>query len=237
MRLGTAPNSVSSGSGLGLSHRELSNGLLHTHRLVASPLHSRAQGLPPPPPLVGDAGGTAHGCAPKVSGVPSFLSSTPCSDSWHRVGWNFAHASIHTYRLVALGHCLYSLLARPFVCGCHTIVTIPSIWTIPGLPGSPTPLPHRVARTHRGTMRGNPCAFASIVQARPFPIFGRPVHPRRAPVDYGPMVLRKPFRFHLAVDTLPSGTPHRWLQVPLGSIQLSPACPCRGLHTFLSSGQ
>jgi hypothetical protein len=178
MRLGTAPNSVSSGPGLGLSHRELSNGLIHTHRLVASPLHSRAQGLPPPTSLLGDAGVTAHGCAPKGSVVPSFLSSTPCSDSWHRVGWNFAHAYIHTYRLVAPGHSLCSLLTRPFVCGCHSIVTIPPVWTIPGLPGSLTPLPHRVVRTHLGTTGRNPCAFASIVQARPFPVFGRPVHPR-----------------------------------------------------------
>ena len=26
-----------------------------------------------------------------------------------------------------------------------------------------------------------------------------------SPLDYGPVLLRKPFRFHLAVDTLPSG--------------------------------
>jgi hypothetical protein len=50
-------------------------------------------------------------------------------------------------------------------------------WTIPGLPGSHICLPHRVARTHLGTMRWTPHAFASRVQARPFPIFGRPVHP------------------------------------------------------------
>src|SRR5262245_57744083 len=28
-----------------------------------------------------------------------------------------------------------------------------------------------------------------------------------APLDYGPVLLRKPFGFHLAVDTLPSGCP------------------------------
>jgi hypothetical protein len=101
----------------------------------------------------------------------------PRSDSWHRIGWNFACAYIHTYRLVASGRPLCSPFARPFVCGCHTIAAIPSAWTIPGLPGSHICLPHRVARTHLGTMRWNPHAFASIVQARPFPIFGRPVHP------------------------------------------------------------
>ena len=68
-------------------------------------------------------------------------------------------------------------VAHPFVCECHSISTIPSAWTIPGLPGSHTLLPHRVARTHLGTMDRNPCAFATILLARPLPILGRPVHP------------------------------------------------------------
>ena len=72
------------------------------------------------------------------------------------------------------------------------------------LPGSHTPLPHRVVRTHLGTMSWNPSAFASIVQARPLPIFGRPVRPRDRSLDYNPVVLLKPFRLHLAVDALPS---------------------------------
>ena len=51
----------------------------------------------------------------------------------------------------------------------------------------------------------NEIAFASIVQARPSPpladrfIFGA------APIDYGPVLLLKPFGFHLAMDTLLSG--------------------------------
>lgn len=48
-------------------------------------------------------------------------------------------------------------------------------------------------------------AFASIVQARPCPIFGRPVHQWGRPLDYGPVLLLMPFGFHLTVDTLPSG--------------------------------
>ena len=48
-------------------------------------------------------------------------------------------------------------------------------------------------------------AFAVIVPARPCPVFGRPIHHWGSPLDYGPVLLRKPFRFHLAVDTLPSG--------------------------------
>src|SRR5262245_25826394 len=48
-------------------------------------------------------------------------------------------------------------------------------------------------------------AFAPIVRARPYPTFGRPVRHGVAPIDYGPVLLRKPFRFHLTADTLPSG--------------------------------
>src|ERR1051325_9108095 len=45
-----------------------------------------------------------------------------------------------------------------------------------------------------------------------------------------------PFRFHLTMDTLPSGNCEWWLQVRLGCILLSPACPFRLLHTCLSPG-
>ena len=49
----------------------------------------------------------------------------------------------------------------------------------------------------------NESAFVSEVQTRPCPtladrfILG-------FPIDYGPVLLRRPFGFHLAVDTLPS---------------------------------
>src|SRR5262249_25495023 len=48
-------------------------------------------------------------------------------------------------------------------------------------------------------------AFASVLQARPCPVFGRPIHLWGSPLDYGPVLLLMPFGFHLAVDTLPSG--------------------------------
>ena len=48
-------------------------------------------------------------------------------------------------------------------------------------------------------------AFASLLQARPCPVFGRPIHLWGSPLDYGPVLLLMPFGFHLAVDTLPSG--------------------------------
>ena len=67
----------------------------------------------------------------------------------------------------------------------------------------------------------NENAFASIVQARPCPTFGRPVHQRDRPLDYGPVLLLKPSRFHLAVDTLSSGCPvgqNANLGTPLGCL-------------------
>jgi hypothetical protein len=43
--------------------------------------------------------------------VPTpFQSTVPRSDSWHRIGRNFAHAYIRTYRRVAPGRALHSLL-------------------------------------------------------------------------------------------------------------------------------
>ncbi len=125
-------------------------------------------------------------------------------------------------------------VARPFVCGCHIISTLPSARTIPGLPGSLASLLHRVARTHLGAMGWNQCAFAPIVRARPFPIFGRPVHPRD-----GSRRLRPGGSPH-ALQTPPRGgrpalqSFRSWLQLCLGRIRLSPSCPFRHLH-YLST--
>ena len=47
-------------------------------------------------------------------------------------------------------------VSRPFVCGCCNISTIPPVRTIPGLPGSHSPLSHRVTRKHRDAMGRNP---------------------------------------------------------------------------------
>ena len=82
----------------------------------------------------------------------------------------------------------------------------------------------------------NENAFASIVQARPCPTFGRPVHPRGRPhrlrPGTSPHALQIPPR-----DGHPAlrGADRRWLQVRLGCVQLSPSCPFRLLHTCLLS--
>ena len=51
------------------------------------------------------------------------------------------------------------------------------------------------------------------------------------PLDYGPVLLRKPFGPHLAMGALSSAVPSWRLQVHLGCVRLSPACPFRRLHT------
>jgi hypothetical protein len=71
-------------------------------------------------------------------------------------------------------------------------------------------------------------AFASIVQARPCPIFGRPVHQWGSPLDYGPVLLLMPFGFHLTVDTLPSGchsTERERRPIPLAVSAVSSCVP------------
>ena len=75
-------------------------------------------------------------------------------------------------------------------------------------------------------------AFASIVQARPCPTFGRPVHLRG-----GPHRLRPGTSPHALRIPPPDGHPalrsycEWWFQVHLGCIRLSPSCPFRLLHT------
>jgi hypothetical protein len=116
-------------------------------------------------------------------------------------------------------------VARPFVCECRTIPAIPAPWTIPGLPESLDALPHRVARTHLGATGRNPNAFAPIVRARPFPVFGRPVH---LP-GLLPLITTRWFSSSLSdpasrrAPCPPEG--HRWwLQVSLSVSRLSPSC-------------
>ncbi len=79
----------------------------------------------------------------------------------------------------------------------------------------------------------NENAFAFIVQARPCPTFGRPVHlrggPHRLQPGTSPHALRiPPHDGHPALRR----TAERWLQVRLGCFRLSLSCPFRLLHTF-----
>jgi hypothetical protein len=82
----------------------------------------------------------------------------------------------------------------------------------------------------------NENAFAFIVQARPCPTFGRPVHlrgsPHRLQPGTSPHALRIPPRDgHPALRELRSGGSRS----ALVCFRLSPSCPFRPLHTFHSS--
>lgn len=113
---------------------------------------------------------------PRPFALISFKSTSPRSDSWHRIGRNFAHAYIRTYRRMASGRALRFPLLALSSASVALFQPYLSRWTIPGLPESLTHLPHRVVRTHLGATEWNPNAFAPIVRARPCSVFGRPVH-------------------------------------------------------------
>jgi hypothetical protein len=100
------------------------------------------------------------------------------------------------------------------------ISTIPAAWTIPGLPGSPAPLPHRVARTHRGAMGWNQAPSPPECRLDHSPSWADRFICGMAPFDYDPVVLRQPFRPHLTVGALPS---EALLVVAAGPPWLSPA--------------
>jgi hypothetical protein len=78
-------------------------------------------------------------------------------------------------------------------------------------------------------------AFASIMQARPCPTFGRPVRlqgsPHRLQPGTSPHALRiPPHDGHPALRSTANGG----FRSTLACFQLSLSCPCRLLHTFLS---
>ena len=52
------------------------------------------------------------------------------------------------------------------------------------------------------------------------------------PIDYGPVLLRRPFGFPSRWTPCPPKYDKQWLQLRLGCIRLSLSCPFRRLHTF-----
>ena len=195
----------------------------------------QSTGPSPPTSLLGDAGVPAPGCDPRVSAAPSFLSSTPCSDSWHRIGWNFARAYIHTYRLMASGRALCSQLTRPFVCGCHTMATIPSQSDDTRPPwvthmSSPPCRPHTPWYDGEEPKRLRLHSAGSTIPR---------LWPTGSSGGWLPSITTRWF------SASPSDPPSReapcppkynprWLQVPLGRLPLSRSCPFRVLHTCLA---
>jgi hypothetical protein len=81
-----------------------------TRRFPLLPTFSKARGLPPPPDPFVLGGAATLGRDPRPFALTSFLSSMPRSDSWHRLGRNFARAYIRAYLPVASGRGLCSPL-------------------------------------------------------------------------------------------------------------------------------
>jgi len=90
-------STVSSVLVLGLSRRELSNLPLPTPCFPALPLLNRVRGLPPPTYLLDTLALLLLGSNPRPFVLSSFMSTIPHSDSWHRIGKNFAFAYIPAY--------------------------------------------------------------------------------------------------------------------------------------------
>ena len=166
----------------------------------------------------------SSGSDPGPFALTPFLSTSPRSDSWHRFGRNFACAYIRPYhRGLQAGLCVACFSPFRLRVSHYSSHTFPMDDTRP--PWVTDALPHRVARTHLGATGWNPCAFAPIVRARPFPVFGRPVH-RSGSL---PLITTRWFSSSLsdpASRRAPCPPEHRrwWLQVGLSVSRLSPSC-------------
>src|SRR3954469_22801344 len=153
-----------------------------------------------------------------------FLSTSPRSDSWHRFGRTFACAYIRPYHWgLQTGLCVACFSPFRLRVSHDSGHTFPMDDTRP--PWVTDALPHRVARTHLGATGWNPCAFAPRARARPFPVFGRPVH-RSGSL---PLIRTRWFSSGLsdpASRRAPCPPERRrwWLQVGLSVSRLSPSC-------------
>ena len=166
----------------------------------------------------------SSGSDPGPFALTPFLSTSPRSDSWHRFGRTFACAYIRPYhRGLQAGLCVPCFSPFRLRVSHDSGHTFPMDDTRP--PWVTDALPHRVARTHLGATGWNPCAFAPIVRARPFPVFGRPVHRS----GLLPLITTRWFSTSLsdpASRRAPCPPEHRrwWAQVGLSVSRLSPSC-------------
>ena len=115
-------------------------------------------------------------------------------------------------------HIAFAMLSVLFGCPTAHAASLPiSLFTYRVAYPAATPEPHEPSRGHVSIFHTVPSAhtlvrrvtenaFASIVQARPSPVYGRPVRQWDRSLGYGPVFLRRPFGLHLAVDALPCPT-------------------------------
>jgi hypothetical protein len=147
---------------------------------TSSPLPSvsHAQQRTGPSPAAGPfapSSAATRGSDPRRCAVTSFLSRMPRSDSWHRLGRNFALAYIRAYLPVASGRGLCALFPALSSAGVTRSRPYLPLGPYQVSLGHPRLFP-TVSPAHPVVRWGEPRAFASIVQARPCPILGRPVH-------------------------------------------------------------
>jgi len=100
---GCCGSTLSSVPALGLSPRERSHLPVPTHRFPHVSLAQHSTGPSPAASPFASGGAAAPGSGPRPFAVASFLRHMPRSDSWPRVGRNFARADIRAYRSVASG--------------------------------------------------------------------------------------------------------------------------------------
>jgi len=216
---------VSSMPAQGLSHCELvRTSAMYSPARRASTLPHSTGPSPSGRPFGSDRRRRSSGSDPGPFALTPFLSTSPRSDSWHRFGRTFACAYIRPYhRGLQTGLCVACFSPFRLRVSHYSGHTFPMDDTRP--PWVTDALPHRVARTHLGATGWNPCAFAPIVRARPFPVFGRPVH-RSGSL---PLITTRWFSSSLsdpASRRAPCPPEHRrwWLQVGLSVSRLSPSC-------------
>lgn len=163
------------------------------------------------------------------------MRNLPRSDSWHRLGWHFALASIHTYRLVASGR------------------RVRSLWPALSFAGVARSRPDLPRGRYQGSL-GHPRLFPPVSPAHPVVRWGGTIGlrlhsagstiPQLWPTgsSLGELAWMTT-RWFSASPSAPTSrwTPcfpkclglERWRQVGLGCVQLSLACPLRRLQTFL----
>src|SRR5215510_3038425 len=180
----------------------------------------------------GPSSAATHGSGPRLCARASFMSSMPRSDSWHRMGWNFALAYIHTYLLVASGRCLRSLLpalsfagvalSRPYLPLGRYQVSLghPRLF--------PTVSPAHTVVRWGGTKRLRLHSAGSTIPH---------LWPTGSSVGWLPLITTRWFSASPSDPTsrrapCPPKPSWWWLQVHLGCLPLSPSCPFRLLHTF-----
>jgi len=136
---------------------------------------------------------------------------------------------------MASGRALCSQLTRPFVCGCHTMATIP-LQSDDTRPPWVTHMSSPPCRPHTpGYDGGEPNCLRLHRAGSTIPRLG----PTGSSGGWLPSITTRWF------SASPSDPPSReapcppkynprWLQVPLGCFPLSRSCPFRGLHTCLA---